>query len=60
VLGKVNNAFDRRHATGGLLGENAFNAAGQLQGPDAWRDEQFVAPGTPRAWSLALQWRFGA
>ena len=59
VLGKVNNVFDRRHATGGLLGENAFNAAGQLQGPDDWRDEQFVAPGTPRSWSLALQWRFG-
>ncbi len=59
VLGKVNNVFDRRHATGGLLGENAFNAAGQLQAPDDWRDEPFVAPGTPRSWTLALQWRFG-
>lgn len=59
LLGKVHNVLDRRYNTGGMLGENAFDAAGTLQGPDDWRDEQFVAPGAPRSFTLALRWKFG-
>lgn len=59
LLARVNNVFDRRHATGGLIGENAFDATGQLRAPDDWSDESFLAPGSPRSWGLALQWRFG-
>ncbi len=60
LVGKINNVLDRRYDTGGMLGENAFDASGTLQAPDDWRDEQFVAPAAPRSLSLALRWRFGA
>ena len=49
VFGKVANLFDRRYASAGLLGENAFDASGALQAPADWRNEQFVGPGAPRA-----------
>jgi outer membrane receptor protein involved in Fe transport len=58
LIGKVNNAFDRRYASGGLLGENAFDPAGTLQAPADWRNEQFAAPGAPRSVSVAVQWQF--
>lgn len=57
LLGKVNNVFDRHYATGGQLGQNAFDASGQLQAPGNWRHEAFVAPGAPRSFALALQWQ---
>jgi len=46
---KLSNALDRRYATAGLLGRNAFDAAGSLLAPADWRNEQFVGPGAPRA-----------
>lgn len=49
LFGKVGNLFDRRYASAGLLGENAFDANGALQAPADWRTEQFVGPGAPRA-----------
>lgn len=58
LIGKVHNVFDRAYTSGGQLGRNAFGTDGSLLGPTAWRNEQFVAPGTPRAWTLALDWRF--
>jgi iron complex outermembrane recepter protein len=59
VNAKLGNVFDRRYNTGGLLGENAFDAAGALQAPADWRNDQFVAPGAPRSFWLALQYRPG-
>ena len=56
---KLSNLFDRRAATGGLLGENAFGAAGNLLAPDDWRNERFVAPTAPRALWLTASWSFG-
>ncbi len=49
LTAKVANLFDRRYATAGLLGANAFDASGALQAPADWRAEQFVGPGAPRA-----------
>ena len=60
LLGKVHNVLDRHAATGGLLGENAFDATGTLQAPANWRDESFLAPTTPRSCALALRWVPGA
>jgi outer membrane receptor protein involved in Fe transport len=59
LFAKVSNLFDRRYASGGLLGENAFDAQGRLQAPADWRNEQFVAPGAPRALWVGVRWRFG-
>ncbi|HEV8690239.1 MAG TPA: TonB-dependent receptor, partial [Ideonella sp.] len=44
IFGKLSNLFDRRYASAGLLGENAFDASGALQAPADWRAEQFVGP----------------
>jgi outer membrane receptor protein involved in Fe transport len=49
LFGKVSNLLDRRYATAGLLGENAFDSSGALMAPDDRRTEQFVGPGAPRA-----------
>jgi MoxR-like ATPase len=49
LFAKVSNLFDRRYGSAGILGENAFDAAGAIQAPADWRAEQFVGPGAPRA-----------
>lgn len=58
LFGKVANLFDRRYATAGLLGENAFDAAGALQAPADWRAEQFIGPSAPRAAWVGLRMSF--
>ncbi len=58
LFGKVSNVFDRRYATAGLLGENAFDASGALQAPADWRAEQFVGPGAPRAAWIGVRLSF--
>ena len=58
LFGKVANLFDRRYASAGLLGENAFDAAGVLQAPADWRAEQFVGPGAPRAAWVGVRLQF--
>ncbi len=58
VFGKVANLFDRRYATAGLLGHNAFDASGAIQAPADWRAEQFVGPSAPRAAWLGLRLNF--
>ena len=60
LFAKVSNLFDRRYASGGLLAANAFDSRGNLQAPADWRNEQFVAPGAPRALWVGARWRFGA
>lgn len=59
LFGKVNNVFDRRYASSGLLGENAFDGRGALQAPADWRNEQFVGPGAPRGVWVGLRWSLG-
>ncbi|MEK8029765.1 TonB-dependent receptor [Ideonella sp. DXS29W] len=55
LIGKVSNLFDRRYATAGLLGENAFDSQRRLLPPDDWRAEQFDGPGAPRAVWLGVR-----
>jgi outer membrane receptor protein involved in Fe transport len=59
LFAKVSNVFDRKYATGGLLGANAFDANGAVQAPTDWRQEQFLAPGAPRAAFVGLRIQFG-
>ena len=59
VFAKVANLFDRRYATAGLLGQNAFDNAGTPQAPADWRNAQFVSPGAPRAAWVGVRWTFG-
>lgn len=59
LFAKVSNVFDRRYASAGTLGENAFDASGQLLAPADWRTEQFVGPGAPRAGWIGLRWSLG-
>ena len=58
LFGKLANLFDRRYATAGLLGANAFDANRVLQAPADWRAEQFVGPGAPRAAWLGMRMQF--
>ena len=58
LFGKVANLFDRRYATAGLLGANAFDANRVLQAPADWRTEQFVGPGAPRAAWVGMRLQF--
>lgn len=58
LFGKVANVFDRRYATAGILGENAFDAAGAIQAPADWRTEQFIGPSAPRAAWVGLRMSF--
>ena len=60
LFAKVSNLFDRRYASGGLLAESAFDARGTLRAPAEWRNEQFVAPGAPRALWIGARWSFDA
>jgi outer membrane receptor protein involved in Fe transport len=60
LFAKVSNVFDRRYSSGGLLAENAFTPRGVLMAPADWRNEQFVAPGAPRAVWVGARWSFGA
>lgn len=50
MFAKVNNVFDNKYATFGVLGENIFNA----QAP-----EQFRSPAAPRAAWVGLTYEFG-
>ncbi|MES2991272.1 MAG: TonB-dependent receptor [Pseudomonadota bacterium] len=59
LFAKVSNLFDRRVASGGALGESAFDARGNLLAPADWRHQQFNAPGAPRAVWVGARWRFG-
>jgi len=58
VFAKVNNLFDTKYYTGGMLGETFFEANGTFMGGD---DEfsALVAPGAPRAAWVGVRYRFG-
>ncbi|KON80330.2 TonB-dependent receptor [Azoarcus sp. PA01] len=61
LFGRIDNVFDKRYATGGVLAENPFVGPGSAfaADADAWRSEQAVAPGAPRAAWLGLRYRWG-
>lgn len=62
VFGRIDNVFDRRYETFGVLGRNVFT------GPDntfdasgaSWRSEQFRAVGAPRGVWIGVAYRFKA
>lgn len=58
VFAKVNNLFDQRYYTGGMLGETFFTPnGGFMGGNDAFA--ALVAPGAPRAAWLGVRYEFG-
>ena len=59
LFGRINNVTNKRYTSGGLLAENAFDAAGNLQAPAGRRNEQFVTPGAPRSAWIGVRWTFG-
>lgn len=60
LFAKVNNVFDHEYYSNGLLGENAFTAAGGTFATDAdSKKELFLAPGAPRAGWLGVRYDFG-
>ncbi len=54
---KVNNVFDRRYSSFGILGTNFFAGPGNTYDAAAARPEVFLAPGAPRSIWLALQYQ---
>jgi outer membrane receptor protein involved in Fe transport len=63
LFAKVNNVFDRKYYTSGLLGENSFNGTGADLNKFATdaesTKEMFLAPGAPRAAWVGLRYDFG-
>lgn len=55
---RVSNLFDRRYATGGILGENAFPNGRFDSNSDNWTRETLFSPGSPRSLSLNLAYAF--
>ena len=53
---KVDNLFNRRYESFGVLGRNFFTGPGNTYDAARAAPEQFVAPGAPRAVWLALQY----
>jgi outer membrane receptor protein involved in Fe transport len=53
---KVDNLFDRRYQSFGVLGRNFFTGPGATFDKAAATAEQFVTPGVPRAVWLTLRY----
>ena len=53
---KVDNLFDRRYSSFGVLGANFFTGPGNTYDAAGAAPEPFVAPGAPRSVWLALQY----
>jgi iron complex outermembrane receptor protein len=61
VFLNVDNLFDRRYSTFGLLGQNVFTAPGNtfdITG-SSWRSEQFRTVGVSRGVWLGVELRLG-
>jgi outer membrane receptor protein involved in Fe transport len=54
---KVDNVFDRRYASYGVLGRNFFTGPGQSLDAASATSEPFLAPGAPRAAWVSLQYQ---
>ncbi len=60
LFGKVNNVFDRKYYSSGLLGENVFsNVDYTYSSGNTPTKEMFLAPGAPRAAWVGLRYDFG-
>lgn len=56
---RINNVFDTRFETYGLMAMSAFNAAGSpLASTDPGTVNRFVAPGAPRHLMIGVRYRF--
>ncbi len=55
---KVDNVFNRKYESIGVLGENFFNGPGRTFDANAVAAEQFRAPGAPRAGWIAVRYAF--
>ena len=58
AFAKVNNLFDRKYFTGGMLGETFFEANGAFMGGNS-EFSALVAPGAPRAAWAGVRYEFG-
>ena len=48
IFARINNLFDRKFYSGGIMAENPFNAAGVFQtNTNDWSRQTFFAPGAP-------------
>ncbi|GAB2180493.1 TonB-dependent receptor [Denitratisoma sp. agr-D3] len=56
LFGRINNLFDRRYATAGQLGENAFHGGSFESNSAEWRKESFLAPGAPRSVFIGVRY----
>jgi iron complex outermembrane receptor protein len=59
IFARVDNAFDRRYASVGVLGRNFFGGPGNTFDGENSRAEQFRGPGAPRAAYVGVRvaWR---
>ena len=60
-FGRINNVFDTRYETYGMMGMSAFNADGTLRNYAAGEEptvNRFVAPGAPRSFMVGLRYRY--
>jgi len=53
---RINNVFDTRHETYGMMAMSALSASGSLETPATVN--RFVAPGAPRNLMIGLRYRF--
>jgi len=62
VFARVNNVFDRRYSSFGVVGQNFFTGPGRTFGPAVGVDpvsEQFRGPGAPIGAWLGVRYSFG-
>lgn len=60
LFAKVNNVFDRKYYSSGLLGENAFIGTNStFDAGNNSKKELFLAPGAPRAAWIGMRYDFG-
>ena len=63
-FGRINNVFDTRYETYGMMGMSAFDASGTLipnlgaTPTDVPTVNRFVAPGAPRSFMVGLRYRY--
>jgi outer membrane receptor protein involved in Fe transport len=57
-FGRINNVFDTRYETYGLMGLSAFDASGSSVGAGNETVNRFVAPGAPRSFMVGLRYRY--
>jgi outer membrane receptor protein involved in Fe transport len=57
LFAKVNNIFDKKYATGGMLGENWIGSNGQFSGDD--EPSKLLMLGAPRAAWVGMRYDFG-